>query len=84
MSKTRFTPEYNLLLTRLIELRKAAGVTQQQVADKLHKPQSHVSKCESKEREISVIDLWRWCEALNIPFSQFIREFEERMKDRER
>lgn len=76
MSKLRFSEEYELLLARLIEARKAAGVTQQQVANCLGKPQSHVSKCESKDREISIIDLWKWCNAIGLPFSQLIRQFE--------
>ncbi len=77
MSKSRFTPEYELLLQHLVEARKAAGVTQQQVADRLDKPQSHVSKCETQEREISITDLRLWCLALELRLSDFLREWEE-------
>ena len=77
MSKSRFTPEYELLLQRLVEARRAAGATQQQVADRLGKPQSHVSKCETQEREISITDLRLWCLALDLKISDFIRAWEE-------
>lgn len=77
MSKSRFTPEYEILLRRLIVLRKATGVTQKQVAAKLGKPQSHVSKCESQDREISITDLRKWCQALNIPVHELIREWDK-------
>ena len=77
MSKLRFSNEYRLLLDRLIETRKAAGITQQQIADWLGKPQSHVSKCESQDREISIVDLWKWCGALGITLSEIVRQFEQ-------
>ncbi len=74
--RARFSPEYELLLARLIEARKAAGVTQSQIADALGKPQSHVSKCESQEREISIIDLRFWCSVLGTTTSDFVRDWE--------
>ena len=77
MLKSRFRPEYELLLQRLIEARKKAHVTQKQIAAKLGKPQSHVSKCETQEREINITDLRLWCLALGIPLSDFVREWEE-------
>lgn len=75
-ARSRFTPEYEVMLERLIAKRKAAGLTQQQVADALGKPQSHVSKCESRDRELSIIDLLRWCQALGTTLSAFTGEFE--------
>ena len=70
-----------MLLARLIEARKAAGVTQAQIADALGKPQSHVSKCESQEREISIIDLRFWCVALSMTISDFVRDWEMALKE---
>jgi len=66
-----------LLLQHLVEARQAAGVTQAQVAHALGKTQSHVSMCENREREISIIDLWKWCRAMGIPMSEFVRRFED-------
>lgn len=76
MSKSRFKPEYELLLARLIQARKGASVTQVEVAARLGKPQSHVSKCETQEREISVTDLRLWCQAVGVPLGEFIRGWE--------
>ncbi len=45
------------MLQRLKEARRRAGLTQAEVAATLHKPQSFVSKCESGERRIDVIEL---------------------------
>lgn len=83
-ARARFTPEYGLLLERLIAARKAAGVTQKEVAAHLGKEQSHVSKCEHRETEISIIDLWKWCEAIGLPVSKLMRQFENDVKDLQR
>lgn len=76
-ARSRFTDEYGLLLRRLIEVRKAAGVTQEQMARHLGKVQSHVSLIEAREREISVIDLWKWCHVSGITMKEFVGMFEE-------
>jgi transcriptional regulator with XRE-family HTH domain len=45
------------MLTRLREARLGSRMTQQQAAAALRKPQSFVSKCESGERRVDVIEL---------------------------
>lgn len=81
-ARSRFSPEYEIILTRLIEARHKAGVTQQQIAEEIGKDQSHVSKCEHREREISIIDLWKWCRAIGISVGDFMREFEKEARRR--
>jgi len=49
--------EYQCFLQLLKEARKAAGLTQDQVAQAIGKPQSFVAKCESGERRVDVIEL---------------------------
>ncbi len=53
----RRSAAYRLFLTRLREARRAAGLTQAEVAVKLRRPQSFVSKCESGERRVDVVEL---------------------------
>ena len=48
---------YRLFLVRLREARASAGLTQAEVAFKLQRPQSFVSKCESGERRVDVVEL---------------------------
>lgn len=50
-------PRYEVLQDRLKELRKRQGVKQQELADRLGRPQSYVSKYESGERNIDLIEL---------------------------
>lgn len=49
--------EYAALLARLILARREAGLTQTEVARRLGKPRSYVSKCEQGERRVDVIEL---------------------------
>lgn len=79
-ARTRFSDKYGILLDLLIELRLNAGLTQQQIAKAVDKSQSHVSLWEKREREINVIDVWKWCDVVGISASQFFEEFDERVK----
>lgn len=54
--KSNFTREYEAFLEGLIAARKRQGLTQQAVADLLDKPQSFVSKYESGERRLDVVE----------------------------
>jgi transcriptional regulator with XRE-family HTH domain len=53
----RRSAAYRLFLTRLRQARIKAGLTQVEVAAKLRRPQSFVSKCESGERRVDVVEL---------------------------
>jgi transcriptional regulator with XRE-family HTH domain len=56
LTKSTHTPEYQHLVELLVETRRAAQLTQQQVADRLGKPQSYVAKVEGAERRIDVLE----------------------------
>jgi transcriptional regulator with XRE-family HTH domain len=58
--------EYRDVGHRLAAVRKRAGVSQDQLAELLHKPQSFVSACERGQRRIDVLELLRIAAALNI------------------
>ncbi len=57
---------------KLIELRESKNVTQVELAQRLGKPQSYVSKVEILERRLDVIELMDWLNALNTDLSSFI------------
>jgi len=56
MQKSVHSEQYRKVLDWLIAARKAAGLTQQQVADRLGKPQSFVAKYEGDERRLDVVE----------------------------
>ncbi|HEU4642142.1 MAG TPA: helix-turn-helix transcriptional regulator [Gemmatimonadaceae bacterium] len=66
------TPEYQFMLQRLQDAREELELTQQQVADALEKKQSFVSKCETGERRVDVIELARFAALYGKPLSYFL------------
>ena len=65
-------PRYQDLIQKLIELRESKNVTQVELAQRLGKPQSYVSKVEILERRLDVIELMDWLKILDIELINFI------------
>ena len=57
---------YEHLHQALINARRAACLTQAEVADKLSRPQSFVSKYEQGERRLDVVEFVAVCRALGV------------------
>jgi transcriptional regulator with XRE-family HTH domain len=66
-----YRQRYRQFLNRLREARQQARLTQVQVARKLRRPQSFVSKCESGERRVDVIELAEFARLYRKPLSFF-------------
>ncbi len=63
-------------LSRLLrEARQEAGLTQADVAARLGRPQSFVSKYESGERRLDLIELQTVCKALDTDLVAFVELF---------
>lgn len=76
MAKSVFTGNYNGFRTLLIEARTSSGLTQIDLARKLGRPQSFVSKYERGERRLDVIEFLEVASALAIDPSDFIRKLQ--------
>lgn len=59
-------PRYNTFQKALVNARQKTGLTQQEVAFRLERTQSFVSKYESGERRLDVIEFVEVCQALGI------------------
>ncbi len=57
MSKSVYTKGYREIIERLKKARIQAGLAQHEVAKKLGKPQSYISKIESGERRLDVVEI---------------------------
>ncbi len=64
---------YQRFLRRLTDARHEAGLTQVEVAKALRRPQSFVSKCESGERRVDVIELEELAKLYRKPIAFFLR-----------
>lgn len=73
---------YRLLLERIRSVRRAADITQAELAEKLGTDQSFVSKYERGERRLDVVELRGICLALGIDFVGFISDFEKVLQER--
>ncbi len=74
MRKSIYNSDYNSFLTLLIKARKEIGLTQSELAAKLNKPQSFVSKYESGERRIDVIEFIEISNVLKIAPDKIIKK----------
>jgi len=72
--KSLRSPAHVRLLELLVAARVKAGLTQQQLADRLGKPQSFISKYEGGERRIDVIEFIAIADALDMDASRAIRD----------
>jgi transcriptional regulator with XRE-family HTH domain len=57
---------YNALVEVLVQARASAGLSQRDLAERVEKPRSYISKIETKERRIDAIELIDLAEALGI------------------
>ena len=57
MADSIYTKEYRNVIQRLKEARLSAGLKQEDVAVKLGKPQSYVSKIERGERRVDIAEI---------------------------
>jgi transcriptional regulator with XRE-family HTH domain len=67
---------HNQLRDALLDARRKKGLTQVEVATLLNKPQSFVSKYESGERRLDVIEFLEVCKALKVSPATIIQQLE--------
>ena len=77
MSKRNSLTEQARLQCLLKSLRKKAGLRQVDLAERLGQPQSFVSKFESGERRLDVLELRQVCQILGVSLEQFAARLEE-------
>ena len=73
MSKSVYTKDYKDIIERLKITRIEAGLAQQEVADKLGKPQSYISKIESGERRLDVAEMKKFAQIYKKPADYFLK-----------
>lgn len=69
-----------MLRSLLRAIRREAGLTQVQLAKKLGRMQSYVSKYELGERRLDVLELRELCQAVGITVEAFVRRLERDLR----
>lgn len=72
MSNSIYTKEYQEITKKLRKARVASGLKQIDVAIRLGKPQSYVSKIEKGERRLDILELNKIAKIYNKNISYFI------------
>jgi transcriptional regulator with XRE-family HTH domain len=66
-----FQDAYDLLLERLIAAREKAGLTQHQVSSLMGRAPNFLTKCESGDRSIDVMELFELAQIYQKPIHHF-------------
>lgn len=74
MATTIYTKEHKFMVERLRQARKEAGLDQKRVAALLKRPQSFISKVESGQRRVDVVELRTFARIYGKPIAYFVPE----------
>lgn len=77
MDKSIHSHLYHQVIGRLRSKREIKGVIQSQLADLLDVNQAFVSKVETCDRRLDIIELHHICQVLGISFVDFIQEVDK-------
>jgi transcriptional regulator with XRE-family HTH domain len=72
MPRAIYSKDHNKIVERLISARLEAGLSQVEVAEKLGKTQSYLSKIESGQRRFDVLQLKEFAKLYKKPLEYFI------------
>lgn len=61
-----------LLAEKLRDVRASSGLSQVEIASRLHKPQSYISRCESGTRRIDIFELQEFARVYGKPLTFFV------------
>ena len=77
VAKSVFTDKYERFRLLLIKARKTTGLTQLQLAAKLSRPQSYVSKYERGERRLDVVEFLDLARVLGIDACKLLKKLDD-------
>ncbi|WP_434516641.1 helix-turn-helix domain-containing protein [Dechloromonas sp. ARDL1] len=83
MPTSLHSPQYEIFRRLIVQARRDAGLTQTEVALRLRKPQSFISKLERGERRIDVPEFVEIAEAMGIDAAMFINTYTQEKNDRQ-
>jgi transcriptional regulator with XRE-family HTH domain len=80
MKKTRHTAQRTRLMTLLREMRVEAGLSQTDLAVRIKKDQPYVSRYESGQRRLDVLEVREICQAFGSNLEEFAKRLEKALK----
>jgi transcriptional regulator with XRE-family HTH domain len=80
MKKRIYIAQRSRLVSLLHEIRIEAGLTQMEVAVRIERDQTFVSKYESGQRRLDVLEVREICQAIGTALEEFARRLEKALK----
>jgi len=81
MTKTLTSSHHRVFQELFIEERKRAGIIHKVLADRLQIDRTAVTRIESGERRVDIVELQQICDVFGISLVEFVREYEKRTKE---
>lgn len=72
---------YRAAIQTVVDARKAGGLTQRQLADRLHKPASFVAKIETGERRLDIVEFVAWARAVGQDADTLASKVSDRLRE---
>ncbi len=80
MKKRIYIAQRDRLVSLLREMRIEAGLTQTDLAARIKKDQAYVSRYESGQRRLDVLEVREICQAIGITLEEFVKKLEKALK----
>lgn len=80
-TRSIYTDEYKRFITKFVEARKASGLTQEQVAERVGQTQAFVSRCEQGQRRLDIIELRTFLRVFGVSFDDFAISLNHELSD---
>ena len=81
MKKSLSNKKQKVFLELLYQVRVNSGLRQIDLADKLNVNQSFISKIESGERRIDIIELIEICESIDVSIVDFVKNLSQKLDE---
>lgn len=79
MPASIYHPKYQALRVAMVAVRKAAGLTQIQIAERLHVGQSFISKMERGDSYVDVLTFVDWCSACGVKPGEVLERLQKQV-----
>lgn len=80
MKKRIYIAQRGRLVSLLREMRIEAGLTQVDLAAQIEKDQAYVSRYESGQRRLDVLEVREICQVVGVTLEAFVRRLEKTLK----
>ena len=81
MNSFRATKHHDVVLSLLRDRREALGIRQADLAQKLGQTQAMISRVETGERRLDIVELRAWLSALEVSFLPFMKTLDLKLRN---